>query len=143
MNKEELAEVVEIVYAMWNKELPNLPDSKKNIYRAWNRVLNDMPKDGILEAADRLAVREQFLPPPGMIKAEYLRCQPDAPPSAAQAWNEYCRIRDAINSGTATADMDTHPRLRATIQQTGLNLHTNDDRRHFTETYSAMVAESQ
>ena len=61
MNKEELTEVVEIVYAMWNKELPSLPDAQKNVYRAWHRVLADTPKDGILEAADRLATIEKFI----------------------------------------------------------------------------------
>jgi hypothetical protein len=139
MTKEELTEVVEIIYAMWNKEIPNLPDSRKNMYIAWFRVLNDTPKDGILQAADRLAVRETYLPAPGMIKAEYLRTLPEAPPTAAQAWNQYVRIRDAVNAGTTQHDVVIHPRLQATIQQVGLNLHTNDDRRHFTETYSATV----
>ena len=139
MTKEELTEVVEIIYAMWNKELPNLPDSQKNIYRAWHRILADTPKDAILQAADRLAIREQFLPPPGMIKAEYLRHLPDAPPTAAQAWNEYIRIRDSVNAGTMDTGTTIHPRLQAVIQQVGLSLHTNDDRRHFTETYSATV----
>lgn len=139
MTKEELTEVVEIVYAMWNKELPNLPDSQKNIYRAWHRLLADAPKDGILQAADRLAIREQYLPAPGMLKAEYLRTLPDTAPTPAQAWNQYIRIRDAVNAGTTQHDVAIHPRLQAVIQQVGLTLHTNDDRRHFTETYNATV----
>lgn len=138
MNKEELTETVEIIYAMWNKELPNLPDNQKNVYRAWHRILADTPKDEILKAADRLATREQYLPTPGMIKAEYLRTLPDAPPTAAQAWNQYTHIRDTVNAGTIEPT-NIHPKLQTIIQQVGLNLHTNADRLHFTETYNATV----
>ena len=138
MTKEELISTVEIVYAMWNKDIPHNPST---LYEAWGRILKDCPKDGILKAAERLSLTETFLPTPGVLKANYLQSLPDAPPTAAQAWNEYCRIRDQVNSGTHMMQ-NIHPRLQSTIQQVGLNLHTNDDRRHFTETYNS-VAESR
>ena len=137
MTKEELVSTVEIVYAMWNKEVPHNPST---LYEAWGRILKDCPKDGILKAAEKLSLTETFLPTPGNLKSTYMRTLPDAPPTAAQAWNEYCRIRDQVNSGTHTMN-NIHPRLQATIRQVGLNLSTNDDRRHFTETY--LNAENQ
>lgn len=132
MTKEELITTVEIVYAMWNKEVPHNPST---LYEAWGRILKDCPKDSILKAAEKLSLTETFLPTPGNLKATYMRTLPDAPPTAAQAWNEYCHIRDQVNSGTHTTN-NIHPRLQATIKQVGLNLSTNDDRRHFTETYN-------
>ena len=135
MTKNELISVVDTVYAMWNRELPLDPEL---LYNAWGRILKDCPKDGVLDAVDRLALTEAFMPPVGMIKAEYQRLLPNATPTASQAWNEYCRLRDAVNSGTHDTVTDLHPRLQATIRQVGLNLHTNDDRRHFTETYNTV-----
>ena len=135
MTKEELTQVVETVYAMWNKELPYSDSARLTVYNAWALILHDDPKDQIIKAATRLAHHETFMPSPGMIRAEYLKTLPDAPPTASQAWNMYTRIRDAVNSGAVDTTTRIHPRLQATIQQVGLNLHTNDDRRHFTETY--------
>jgi hypothetical protein len=143
MTKEELVETVELVYAIWNKDMPQNADSLKTLYKAWARVLLDAPKDGILEAADRLALINQYLPTPGTLKQEWLRTEPGAAPTPTQAWNQYCAIRDAVNAGTHTPHQ-VHPRLQAAINQCGLSLHTNDDRRHFTQTYNeTTVAETQ
>ena len=136
MNKQELADTVELIYAMWNKELPNDPDRLKTVYRAWDRILSDCPQNGVLTAAERLALSEPYLPTPGTIKAEYLRTQPGAAPTPAEAWNQYIRLRDSVNAGTHDPTVaDIHPRLAKTIAAVGYNLSTNDDRRHFTTTY--------
>jgi len=140
MNKTELAEIVELIYAMWNKELPTNVEAKTMTYRAWNTVIGDLPKTEILEAAKRLTARETYLPTAGLVRTEHRRMTTKEP-TPAQAWNQYTAIRDAVNSGT-TQYQPPHPRLQKTIQQVGLNLHTNDDRRHFTETYNT-VEETQ
>lgn len=134
MNKKELAEAVELIYAMWNKEIPTNIDARTMTYRAWNTILGDLPYDEIIEAAKRLTTKETYLPTAGTIRTEHRRTTTQEP-TPAQAWNQYTSIRDAINSGT-TQYQPPHPRLQKTIQQVGLNLHTNDDRRHFTETYN-------
>jgi len=140
VTKDELIEAVDLIYAMWNKDLPTLPDQQKNMYRAWSRLILDCPKNDILQAADRLALTHPYLPTPGTIRAEYNRIQPGSSPSPSQAWNQYTQIRDAINSGNQSP-IQPHPKLAATIRQTGLNLHTNDDRKHFTQTYNDTTVE--
>lgn len=136
MTKEELVETVNLIHAMWNKEPTSDPDRLKTLYRAWSRLLLDCPQDGILTAAETLARHEQYLPPPGMIRAEWERRQPDAAPTPAQAWNQYVALRDAVNAGTFDPTAaNIHPRLQKTIAQVGYSLSTNDDRRHFTATY--------
>ena len=136
MTKQELAEAVELIYAMWNKEIPANVESRTMMYRAWNTILGDLPQNEVLEAAKRLAGKETYLPTSGAIRTEHRRMTTNEP-TAAQAWNQYTAIRDAINSGT-TQYQPPHPRLQKTIQPVGLNLHTNDDRRHFTETYNTV-----
>lgn len=139
MTKQELAETVELIYAMWNKELPHDPERLKTVYRAWGRLLLDHPQDDILNAAERLATRHEYLPTPGTIKTEYQRLQPGAPPTPTEAWNQYTRLRDTINAGTHNPTVaEIHPRLAKTINAVGYNLHTNDDRRHFTNTYETI-----
>lgn len=133
MTKDELSNTVETIYAMWNKELPNTVDAKKKVYEAWWRLLKDIEQEQALQAADRLALRETFLPTPGTIKTEHLRTTGTL--TAAEAWNEYLKVKDAINNGTWDSTQ-IPPRLKTTIYKVGLNLHTNDDRRHFTETYN-------
>lgn len=138
MTKEELVETVNLVHAMWNRDVGNDGNRATLLYRAWGRVLKDCPQDEILRAADRLNVREEYLPTPGALKREYLGSLPDAAPSAAQAWNQYVALRDAVNAGTHDPTVaDIHPQLRKTITAVGYTLSTNDDRRHFTATYQS------
>lgn len=134
MDKKQLAEVVEVVYAMWNKELPVGIEARKSTYRAWHILLSEYEEQDIIDAAKRLAQREQFLPTPGMLVTEH-RQFTTKEPTPHQAWSHYTQIRDAVNSGT-TQYTPPHSKLQKTIQQVGLNLHTNDDRKHFIEIYT-------
>jgi hypothetical protein len=136
MDKKQLAEVVEIVYGMWNKELPVNIESRKLTFRAWQLLLGDLEEQDIIDAAKRLAQKEHFLPTPGMLVTEHRRFTTKEP-TPHQAWSHYTHIRDAVNSGT-TQYSPPHPRLQKTIQQVGLNLHTNDDRKHFIEIYTTL-----
>lgn len=139
MTKEELVETVNLVHAMWNKDLGNDGEKATLVYRAWGRLLKDCPQDGILQAAERLNMREEYLPTPGALKSEYQRTVRGAAPTPAQAWNQYVALRDAVNAGTHNPTVaDIHPRLRKTIAAVGYSLSTNDDRRHFTATYWTM-----
>ncbi len=79
---------------------------------------------------------EKYLPTPGTVYQHWQQTQPDAEPTAAQAWNMYCHIRDTVNSGTAQPDTRIPEKLQKVIRQVGLNLTTGADRSHFTETYN-------
>lgn len=137
MNKQECVQVTETIHAMWNKTLPDNQSSRLATLRAWFMVLEDAPADGILKAASKLAEKEQFFPPVGIIKQHYINALPGADPIPAEAWNIYCRIRDKYNAGTITPNENISEKLTRTIHQVGLNLHTNQDRQHFTETYNS------
>jgi len=137
MNKQECVQVAETIHAMWNKTLPENQDSRLATLRAWFMVLEDTPADGILKMASKLAEKEQFMPPVGIIKQRYLSTLPGADPIPAEAWNAYCQMRDQFNTGTTTPQENISLKLVRTIKQVGLSLHTNQDRQHFIETYNS------
>lgn len=130
MIKTELVDLVDLAYGMWNKSLPMVKDDRSTLYLAWFGLLEDSNYEDVLKVIKKLAKTHVFLPTPGIILTLL-----DGAPSAAQAWNQYCQLRDSMHNGTAEPG-DCHPRLQATIRQTGLNLVTNADRAHFIDTYN-------
>ena len=138
-SKADTTKLVDLVYTLWNKELPNDPDQKKLVYRAWHLVLQDCPYDQLELILVKLNRTERFLPTPSMIHEEWQQTQPDAEPTATQAWNLYCHIRDTVNSGTAQPDTQIPVKLQQVIRIVGLNLTTGADRDHFKQTYNQHI----
>lgn len=134
MNKNELTDIVGTAYGMWNKELPMLQEDREAVYRGWWSLLAPYDVATVAETLQKLSRTHQYLPSVGIIVNHLI-----GDPTPAEAWNTYTRLRDSINNGTASPDTDIHPRLQATIKKVGMNLHTNDDRKHFTETYNGTV----
>jgi|LauGreDrversion4_2_1035121.scaffolds.fasta_scaffold1013465_2 hypothetical protein len=134
MNKKELTDIVGTAYGIWNKELPMLQEDREAVYRGWWMLLSPYEVATVEETLQKLSRTHQYLPPTGIILNHLI-----GDPTPSQAWNIYCRLRDSINNGTASPDTIIHPRIQQTIQQVGMNLHTNDDRRHFTETYNSTL----
>ena len=130
MDQQQSTELVNLAYSMWNKELPNDPKQKQTIYTAWDLVLQDCPYKQLELILVKLNRTERFLPTPGMIHEEWQQTQPDAEPTATQAWNLYCHIRDTVNSGTAQPDTQIPVKLQQVIRIVGLNLTTGADRDH-------------
>jgi len=141
-NKDETTKLVDLAYTLWNKELPNIPDQKKLVYRAWHLVLQDCPYEQLEPVLVKLNRTERFLPTPGSVYEHWQQTQPDAEPTAAQAWNMYCNIRDTVNSGTANPDTHIPVKLQQVIRTVGLSLTTGADRTHFTETYNQHITKA-
>jgi hypothetical protein len=141
-NKDETTKLVDLAYTLWNKEPSNDPDQKKLVYRAWHLVLQDCPYEELEAVLVKLNRTERFLPTPGSVYEHWQQTQPDAEPTAAQAWNIYCNIRDTVNSGTANPDTNIPVKLQQVIRTVGLNLSTGADRTHFTETYNQHITKA-
>jgi len=138
-SKDETTKLVDLAYTLWNKEPSNDPDQKKLVYRAWHLVLQDCPYEQLEAVLVKLNRTERFLPTPGSVYEHWQQTQPDAEPTATQAWNIYCHIRDTVNSGTAQPDTVIPVKLQQVIRIVGLNLSTGADRTHFTETYNQHI----
>ena len=134
--KANTTKIVDLAYTLWNKELPNNPDQNKAVYRGWHLVLGGCPYEEIEAILVKLNKTERYLPTPGTIYEHWEQTQPNAEPTAAQAWNTYCHLRDTINSGTAQPDQHITDKLKQVIKIVGLNLSTGADREHFKQTYN-------
>jgi len=141
-SKADTTKLVDLAYTLWNKEPSNDPDQKKLVYRAWHLVLQDCPYDQLEPVLVKLNRTERFLPTPGSVYEHWQQTQPNAEPTAAQAWNMYCNIRDTVNSGTANPDTHIPVKLQQVIRTVGLNLSTGADRTHFTETYNQHITKA-
>lgn len=139
MTKDECKNLVQLAYAMWSKDMPTNLDLHKNIYKAWWLVLQDSPYNQLEAILVKLNKTERFMPTPGTVYEHWQQTQPDAEPTATQAWNIYCHIRDTVNSGTAQPDTVIPVKLQQVIRIVGLNLSTGADRTHFTETYNQHI----
>ncbi len=124
---------------MWSKDMPTNLDLHKNIYKAWWLVLQESPYNQLEAILVKLNKTERFMPTPGTVWEHWQQTQQDAQPTATQAWNTYCHIRDTVNSGTAQPDTVIPVKLQQVIRIVGLNLSTGADRTHFTETYNQHI----
>ena len=141
-SKADTTKLVDLAYTLWNKELPNIPDQRKLVYRAWHLVLQDCGYEQLEPVLVKLNRTERFLPTPGSVYEHWQQTQPDAEPTAAQAWNTYCHIRDTVNSGTANPDTYIPAKLQQVMRIVGLSLTTGADRTHFTETYNQHITKA-
>ena len=135
-SKADTTKLVDLAYTLWNKEPSNDPDQKKLVYRAWHLVLQDCPYEELEPVLVKLNRTERYLPTPGSVYEHWQQTQPDAEPTATQAWNTYCHIRDTVNSGTAQPDTHITEKLKQVIRIVGLTLSTGADREHFKQTYN-------
>jgi len=141
-SKTDTTKLVDLAYTLWNKEPSNDPDQKKLVYRAWHLVLQDCPYEELEPVLVKLNRTERYLPTPGSVYEHWQQTQPNAEPTAAQAWNMYCHIRDTVNSGTAQPDTHITEKLKQVIRIVGLSLSTGADRTHFTETYNQHITKA-
>lgn len=132
MTKQELAEIVDTIYALWNQEPPA---NNKTLYEAWWTMLKDLPANTVRQAATQLATLDHYMPRPGTLRRHTITLTGiTPPPTPIEAWNTLQQLTEATNNGTYQPQQ-LHPALQATIQKTGTRLHTNGDRDQFTKTY--------
>jgi hypothetical protein len=139
MTKSELVEIVDRVYILWGKTKPEV--NQKAFYDVWWSLLFDLDAAEVTAAVNELAATDEpYLPRPGTVRRRTL-VRSAGLPSPLQAWNTLQHVREQVNNGTIQPDPNMHPVLRSTLQKTGTNLHTNQDRVQFIDTYEQEMTE--
>lgn len=142
MNKSELCEIVDRVYASWGQQI-NLKD-QKHVYEAWWRVLFDLPKSAVDTVVDEFVIENGYMPRPGAVRrsaVDLVRGE-NVVPSGGEAWQQFRRAAEAAHSGNQTKTV-IHPLVSQTVKALGgvsaYNLHTNGDREMFLDVFSRVV----
>jgi hypothetical protein len=145
MNKAELQQLVDQVYATYNQQLYEV--DKKNVYRAWYDLLNDLEYEETINAFLELAVYETFMPKPGQLRRTVIDARTGEPPhpDPYSAWGIFVGAQKDAHFGTQT-NVPKPIALQKTLERLGssaYDMHTNGDREVFIKTYTAVVEEMQ
>lgn len=139
MTKQELIDVVNRIYYMWNQTPP--VTNQKDLYEAWWVMLHDLPQNETLQAATTLSALDGYMPRPGTLRRKTIEQQGiTPPPTPIEAWTQYRHISNSINNGTYEPQL-VHDTLATVIKKIGIELHTNGDREQFIKTYEKEVEE--
>lgn len=146
MTKQELCDIVDRIYASWNQQIP--ATQQKAIYNAWWRILQHCNPDDIHTTIDHMVITETYMPKPGQIWTHNLQqTNTYNPPTPQQAWQQLRQAAHAAHTGTHNPNNTIHPDTQHIIQQLGTttayNLHTNNDREHFTTLYQQHIKQRQ
>lgn len=137
MTKTEIIGIVDRAIATWGKTVTG--PERKALYDAWFRLLDDLDADRVHAALDQLAVdTPQWMPTVGTVRRTAIdHADPDPPPSAAAAWEQFRTLTVAANTGTYQP-VQLHPVVAATFAKLGpgaIGKDTNGDRDRFIATY--------
>lgn len=136
MSKEELVELVDRVFVLWNRARPET--NLKTFYDAWWSVLCDVSFDDALAAVMSMALAdESTMPRAGTVRRRVLELDGGLL-SGLEAWGVVQRLRESVGSGSFVP-VGLHPVLRETLRVTGLGLVTNQDRNEFLRVYERQV----
>lgn len=135
MTPTETIEIVDRVLATWNKT--STKTERADIYKAWQRLLTDLPIDAVHAAIDTLAVTVDWMPTVGQVRRAAID-HTDPVPAAIEAWTQYRAACEAVRSGTTPNTM--HPLVADCARRVGGGLHTNGDRDQFITLYDTLAA---
>lgn len=143
MTKEELVEIVDQIYAAYNKVL--YEQDKQATYRSWYAILEDLDKDTTWNAFVNLAVYAKFMPGPGEVRRAAIDAQTEIPPhlDGYSAWGIYMTLQRDAHFGTQT-EIQVPEALKKTLEKLGAaayDMHTNGDREAFLRVYDSVVTE--
>ncbi len=137
MNKNDLKDLVDQVYALWNQSVPVA--SAKITYEAWMAMLGDLDHKECQEAVTTLAALDSYMPRPGAIRRKVIDLRgTETPPSAIEAWTQLRRIMETVNAGTYSPE-PMHEAVSEAARRIGTNLHTNGDREQFIKMYDSIT----
>lgn len=145
MNKQELEELVNQAFALYNNAL--LEVDRKIVLRAWYELLQDLPYGGVKQALLNHAAVSQYRPTPGDLRRAYINSQNKVgnPPPALVAWTTLIRQIKLANSGLAINE-EVHPCIAQTLEmlgETAYQLHSTTDQINFVKAYDQIVSEYQ
>jgi hypothetical protein len=146
MDKAELANLVDQVFATYNQELPLDDKSRVQlIYKSWYDLLHDLSYADCKEAFLILATTSTFMPKAGEIRRSTINRhtkigETDEP---IIAWGKFQRIMEDANAGVMN-QQELQEALILTVRKlgaAGAGMHTNGDREHFIRVYEKTVIE--
>lgn len=145
MNKSELVTVVERVHSVWRDPIPQQGPQRDAVLKTWWRIIGDLDFNLTEKALDNLIIADGFMPRPGTLRRATINLSGiDAPPTPAEAWQQFRSAAESAHSGVYSP-VTIHHCVRETIQRLGgtssYSLNTNGDRNLFTETYGRVVLE--
>lgn len=145
MNKTELVTVVERVHSVWRDPIPQQGPQRDSVLKTWWRIIGDLDFNLTEKALDNLIIADGFMPRPGTLRRATINLSGlDAPPTPAEAWQQFRSAAESAHSGVYNP-VTIHHCVRETIQRLGgtssYSLNTNGDRNLFTETYGRVVLE--
>lgn len=145
MTKEELCNLVDQVYATYNKDLPLDGDEIKALYTAWYEVLHDLGYTETKAAFLDMTIWNDFLPRPGNLRRLTIEARPETPKydDPIIAWGKWISLLKDLNAGMAPS-VAVSDALRITLEKIGdaaHGMHTNGDREAFCRAYEKTVQE--
>jgi hypothetical protein len=146
MDKAELANLVDQVFATYNQELPMDDKSRVQlIYKSWYDLLHDLSYADCKEAFLILATTSTFMPKAGEIRRSTInrRTKIGESDEPIIAWGKFQRIMEDANAGVMNQQELQEPLIQ-TVRKLGAaaaGMHTNGDREHFIRVYEKVIIE--
>lgn len=145
MNRRELVQLVDQVFATYNSPLPSEEAKLKTLYTAWFDLLHDLDYQEAKAAFLQLAVNATYMPRPGDIRRSTINRRTKSRPfdQPLVAWGKWMTVTREVNSGMPLS-VEISEALRSTVKLLGeasYAMHTNSDREAFCRTYEKVVEE--
>lgn len=141
MTKNELAKLVEQIYATYNQKMPE----NESVYSAWYALLHDLPYRDAQKAFVSIAVSATFMPRPGDVRRATINMQNKIAQfeDPLSAWGKFVSIQKNLHNGVGNS-IAVSEALKLTVAALGeaaIGMHTNSDRDAFIRTYERIVSE--
>ena len=146
MDEPSLTKLVSLAHAHWNDRIPSAGKLLNNILDAWRDALHDITYEDAYKAVQALAMTEQFLPRPFVVRKRALviggRVTPA--PTGSSAWASVQNLARDVNTGSVGL-ANVHEVILAAISKMGglsaIGAATNGDRSYFLDVYKDVLGE--
>lgn len=146
MDEASLTKLVSLAHAHWNDRIPAAGKLLNSVLDAWREALHDITYEDARKAVQALAMTEQFLPRPFVVRKRALaiagRVTPA--PTGASAWSVVQNLARDVNTGSVGL-ANVHEVVLAAISKMGglgaIGAATNGDRNHFLDVYKDVLGE--
>ena len=146
MDEDSLKKLVSLAHAHWNDRTPSAGKLLNDILSAWRDALHDITYEDAYKAVQSLAVTEQFLPRPFVVRKRALaiggRVVPA--PTGPAAWSVVQNLARDVNTGSVELT-NVHEVVLAAINKMGglgaIGAATNGDRSYFLDVYKDVLGE--
>jgi hypothetical protein len=144
VTKAELAQLVRLVYASFNRDL--LPSEEKVIFAAWWALLQDLPEKETRKELTTLCTLQKYMPNPGALRRQYFKTRiKNPPPTSQQMWSYLQDLIRSKHSGVPLKlpkEISEHECVQNTMSELGASaysMNTNGDRQFVLEAYQRHV----